>query len=146
MVVDEATLLSMVEQVMKESDKQKTSPHVQINIQSEKTIETLAVHMATEAIKNLVSTGQSALTLRTNSVTVTLDARAMRHIGEKAEETFILDFAKVNEGEVEEENDTALTYDINILSGEKEIKTLSEGSATVEIVYPIKQRTRSKRN
>jgi|GEM_PF-1909863 len=140
-VVDEATLLSMVEQVMKESDKQKTSPHVQINIQSEKTIETLAVHMATEAIKNLVSTGQSALTLRTNSVTITLDARAMRHIGENAEETFILDFAKVNEGEEEEENenDTALTYDINILSGEKEIKTLSEGSATVEIVYPLKK-------
>ena len=140
--VSENTLDSAVSKAIEESKKDKTSPVVQVTLNTEKDVHSMSVTLPTESLDTLAKDSDAQLVLTSPVATVKFDAKALKAISKQADGKVTLKVAPVETATLTAEQKAVvgdnLVVELLLLSDGKVISDFEGGNATVTIPYELK--------
>lgn len=140
--VSENTLDSAVSKAIEESKKDKTSPVVQVTLNTEKDVHSMSVTLPTESLDTLAKDSDAQLVLTSPVATVKFDAKALKAISKQADGKVTLKVAPVETAALTAEQKAVvgdnLVVELLLLSDGKVISDFEGGNATVTIPYELK--------
>ena len=140
--VSENTLDSAVSKAIEESKKDKTSPVVQVTLNTEKDVHSMSVTLPTESLDTLAKDSDAQLVLTSPVATVKFDAKALKAISKQADGKVTLKVAPVETATLTAEQKAVvgdnLVVELLLVSDGKVISDFEGGNATVTIPYELK--------
>ena len=140
--VSENTLDSAISKAIEESKKDKTSPVVQVTLNTEKDVHSMSVTLPTESLDTLAKDSDAQLVLTSPVATVKFDAKALKAISKQADGKVTLKVAPVETATLTAEQKAVvgdnLVVELLLLSDGKVISDFEGGNATVTIPYELK--------
>ena len=140
--VSDSTLSKAISKAIEDSKKNKTSPIVQITLDTQKDVNTMSVTLPTESLNTLAKDSDAQLVLTSPVATVKFDAKALKAISKQADGKVTLKVAPVETAALTEEQKAVvgdnLVVELLLLSDGKVISDFEGGNATVTIPYELK--------
>ena len=140
--VSENTLDTAISKAIEESKKDKTSPVVQVTLNTEKDVHSMSVTLPTESLDTLAKDSDAQLVLTSPVATVKFDAKALKAISKQADGKVTLKVAPVETAALTAEQKAVvgdnLVVELLLLSDGKVISDFEGGNATVTIPYELK--------
>lgn len=140
--VSENTLDSAISKAIEESKKDKTSPVVQVTLNTEKDVHSMSVTLPTESLDTLAKDSDAQLVLTSPVATVKFDAKALKAISKQADGKVTLKVAPVETATLTAEQKAVvgdnLVVELLLVSDGKVISDFEGGNATVTIPYELK--------
>lgn len=140
--VSENTLDSAVSKAIEEAKKDKTSPIVQVTLNTEKDVHSMSVTLPTESLDTLANDSDAQLVLTSPVATVKFDAKALKAISKQADGKVTLKVAPVETAALTEGQKAVvgdnLVVELLLVSDGKVISDFEGGNATVTIPYELK--------
>lgn len=140
--VSENTLDSAISKAIEESKKDKTSPVVQVTLNTEKDVHSMSVTLPTESLDTLAKDSDAQLVLTSPVATVKFDAKALKAISKQADGKVTLKVAPVETAALTAEQKAVvgdnLVVELLLVSDGKVISDFEGGNATVTIPYELK--------
>ena len=140
--VSDSTLSKAISKAIEDSKKNKTSPIVQITLDTQKDVNTMSVTLPTESLNTLAKDSDAQLVLTSPVATVKFDAKALKAISKQADGKVTLKVAPVETAALTAEQKAVvgdnLVVELLLLSDGKVISDFEGGNATVTIPYELK--------
>lgn len=140
--VSENTLDTAISKAIEESKKDKTSPVVQVTLNTEKDVHSMSVTLPTESLDTLANDSDAQLVLTSPVATVKFDAKALKAISKQADGKVTLKVAPVETAALTEGQKAVvgdnLVVELLLVSDGKVISDFEGGNATVTIPYELK--------
>lgn len=140
--VSENTLDTAVSKAIEESKKDKTSPIVQVTLNTEKDVHSMSVTLPTESLDTLAKDSDAQLVLTSPVATVKFDAKALKAIANQSDSKITLKVVPVETTALTAEQKAVvgnnLVIELLLVSDGKVISDFEGGNATVTIPYELK--------
>ena len=146
--VPEKTLEDAVTKALKDSKKNKTSPVVQVTLDTEKNVHTLHVTLPTESLNKLAKDSDAKLTLTSPVATVEFDAKALKAICKQAGKSVTLKVIPVDTSTLTAEQQAVVgdrpVVELLLVSDEEYISDFKGGNVRVSLPYQLRDGEKSK--
>ena len=140
--VSDSTLSKAISKAIEDSKKNKTSPIVQITLDTQKDVNTMSVTLPTESLNTLAKDSDAQLELTSPVATVKFDAKALKAIANQSDSKITLKVVPVETTALTAEQKAVvgnnLVIELLLVSDGKVISDFEGGNATVTIPYELK--------
>lgn len=140
--VSDSTLSKAISKAIEDSKKNKTSPIVQITLDTQKDVNTMSVTLPTESLNTLAKDSDAQLVLTSPVATVKFDAKALKAIANQSDSKITLKVVPVETTALTAEQKAVvgnnLVIELLLVSDGKVISDFEGGNATVTIPYELK--------